>query len=105
MGVTFGSDFTSSGIACSAPNIFSKEDALDRIAHRVVELRLQPVVLFFLEAHLPFITVFQTAGLFLQPMLGPFLRREQLEVLRSIFSDRQTVEELIKRIDEQSKRS
>ena len=75
------------------------EESIDRIAQRIVRLRFDVPVLFFLEAHLPFSTIFQTAGLLFEPVATPFLGTERLHTFQSIFSDRAHVLRLMQRIE------
>ena len=80
----------------------TKEALISRTAERVTDLRLEAAVCFLLEAHLPLVSLLHTAGLFLEPFAAPFLPRRHVDVLKAVFSDRQSVEELIKRIEELS---
>lgn len=75
------------------------EAHLDRLARKVVQLRLESPVQFFLEAHLPFVTIFQTAGLLLEPIATPLFGTERILTFRMLFSDRKNIEELIRRIE------
>lgn len=75
------------------------DDALDRLARKVVNRRLEAAVQFFLEAHLPFVTIFHTAGLLFEPIATPLFGAERVHSLNRLFSDRKNVEELLRRIE------
>lgn len=82
------------------PPQFAAEPQIDRLARGVVERRLGVPALFFLEAHLPFVTIFHTLALFLEPIAIPFFGAERIHGFRSLLSDRRKIERLLERIEQ-----
>ena len=78
----------------------AEADALtERIAQKLRNARLEVPALFFLEAHLPFVTFAHTLGLLLEPMALPLFGAERIAVLRTLLSDRANVELLIRKLE------
>ena len=75
------------------------EPYLDRAARKVVKLGLEAPVQFFLEAHLPFTSIFHTAGLVFTPIATPMFGAERVEIFSSFLSERKNVEALMQRIE------
>lgn len=75
------------------------ERYLDRAARKVVTLGLEAPVRFFLEAHLPFTTIFHTLGLACTPIATPLFGTERIGMLNSFLSERRNVEALMQRIE------
>lgn len=67
---------------------------IDGLAQRVVSLRMESAVEFFLESHLPATTLLHNIGLFAQPLVTPFFGAERLESMQKLLSDRAQVEKL-----------
>ena len=74
--------------------------SIDRLAGKIVELRLETPALLFLEMHLPVLGLAHASTLFAQPLLSPFFGVERVENLSRIFSERRSVETLLERIRE-----
>ena len=72
---------------------------IDEIARKLVELRFDAAAIFFLEAHLPFSTIFHTAGLLFEPIALPFFGVERIRTFQSIFCDRKKIEQLMRRME------
>ena len=74
-------------------------ELLNKIASRIVELRLESPALFFLEAQLPLNTIFYTSTLFLSPIVGPLFGIERVHKMQVILSDRSNIMKLMKLIE------
>ena len=77
---------------------------LDGIAEKAKRLKLEAPLTFFLEAHLPFTTLFHTAGLLFQPVASPLFGAELIDRLQRLFAERHNVEELMRRLEPESRR-
>lgn len=60
------------------PGDQSAEDFADRVAEKIVEIKLTVPALLFLELHRPLGTFFHTSALFAQPFVSPFLGAEKV---------------------------
>ncbi len=76
----------------------SEEELLERLARRIVDLKLDTVVIFFLSSFGPMGRVWaQLARLYLQPFL--ILLGEYGELFLSVLQDPEKVEKLVSKIE------
>lgn len=78
-------------------------NSIEKIANKVVDLRLSAVSIFLLEAHIPFTSIFHTANLALAPITYPILGSEKIHIISELFSERANIEVLIDIIEEKEK--
>ncbi len=72
---------------------------LERIAQRIVRLHLETPCVFFLELHLPVVSLLQTASVVAAPLMTPLFQAERIHTLQSILSSRRNIETLISLIE------
>lgn len=75
------------------------EATLDKLARRIVSLKLDMPAMLMLEAHLPLSTVFQTMLIFFKPFIVPFTGSIKVEQAEQLLSDRANLERLIALIE------
>jgi hypothetical protein len=75
------------------------EERLNKIAQKVVELRLESPVNFFLEIHIPITTLLHTTTLMFQPMASPLFGTERISTLEQILADKKNISRLIELIE------
>jgi hypothetical protein len=82
---------------------WSEEDLalLDRVAHEVAKRRMQAPALLFLETVRPLNFVGSQVLVFLQPIAGAVFQGIQWERLGAILEQRESIDLLIRRIEEQ----
>ena len=68
-------------------------------AKRIVALGFGTPVLFFLEMHKPFSSVFNTAAIVLQPLLMPFIGISRYHFILNLLSHREHLEEFLQYIE------
>lgn len=79
-------------------SVLSEEELLERLARRIVDLKLDTVVIFFLSTFGPMGRVWaQIARIYLQPLL--ILLGEYGELFLSVLQDPEKVERLISKIE------
>jgi hypothetical protein len=71
-------------------------------AEFVVSRKMQAPVLFFLESHLPLVSLISTLGLLIEPLLTPFFGAERIQSLREVLSSRESTQALIAEIERYS---
>jgi hypothetical protein len=75
------------------------EERLHKIAHKIVELRLESPVNFFLEIHIPITTLLHTTTLMFQPIASPLFGAERISTLEQILADKKNISRLIELIE------
>jgi hypothetical protein len=87
--------------ATPANSPFGADDLalLDKLAVRVVEMRLETPALLFLETVRPLNFVASQAMVFFAPMVRAFLDATAYDRLTRILERRESIEELVKRIE------
>jgi len=78
------------------------ESLVNSVAARVVERRLETVAILLLEMHKPLSFVASQAVLVAMPMLGPLIGMDGMATLSRLLRDRENIELLITRIEEQA---
>ena len=78
------------------------DGTLDKLAARIVELRLAEPAQFLLEAHKPLLTLGRHLGLLFQPLLAPVVGQRRFESLLSLCEDPQNIEVLLERLERYS---
>lgn len=73
------------------------EETIEHFAHKIVTLRLEPVALFFLESHLPVLTLLHSTLLAFEPLVTPFFGLERVKRFQLLLSERSYLAELITR--------
>lgn len=76
------------------------ELAVQRLAKKIISLRLQVPATFFLEMHVPITTIAHSATLVLEPLTTPLFGAERIEDLKIVLSERKNIERLIDLIQE-----
>ena len=76
---------------------------LKQLAKKIVSSGLQIPAVFFLELHVPFCTIFHNLVLMLEPAATPFFGTERLNNLKTILSDKENIQTLIKLIAQSSR--
>lgn len=77
-----------------------KEAALEEIAQRVVREGMAAPAIVFLETAKPISFMTGQAAIVATPLLGGFIEPMRLERYADLFSDREFIERLIRRIEE-----
>lgn len=81
------------------------EAMLDRLARRIVSLKLSLPAMLMLEAHLPLSAVLQTALIFFKPFFVPFTGSIKLEQAEQLLSSRENLEKLLALIELHTEKS
>ncbi len=76
-----------------------REEMLERIARKVVELRLAPIAIILLESSKPLSFVGSQLMVFFQPIVTAVFPLRSYDDIAVLFEDRQNVEALIRRIE------
>lgn len=74
-------------------------DLLDRLAARVVELRMETPAILALEGGRPLTVVASQAMIFFEPMVAAFFRLPDYRRFATLVERRETVEHLLQRIE------
>ncbi len=77
-----------------------KEEILDRLAERIVNLNLETIVIVFLESIKPLSFIGNQLMVLLRPFWGAFFPLEGYDHYKALLEDRNNVELLIKKIEE-----
>lgn len=77
-----------------------KAEILNRVAQRVVELRLTPIAVVTLETIKPLTFLGSQLMVFFQPILTAFLPTRAYDEFAALLEERKNVEELTRRIEE-----
>ncbi len=78
-----------------------REELAEKIAKRVVEMRLSTIAIVFLESSKPLSYVGSQLMVFFQPIVGAFLPSTNFyDRLTAFFEDRENIELLIQKIEE-----
>jgi hypothetical protein len=80
-----------------------KEELIERIAKRIVSMRLEVPAIIFLEMNKPLGFIAGQSMLLASGILGPILGFSRVEEFAEFLGDREKVEALIERIEELSR--
>ena len=82
-----------------ASDAVSDEALLDRLAARIVELRLEVPAILALESGRPLSVVTGQAMLFFEPLVQPLFGFSEYRRYAALIQQRETIEDLIRRIE------
>lgn len=77
----------------------SQERVIERLARKIVGMRLEAPASLFLQMHLPMVGLAHASALMFQPLLAPVFGTGRMATLSHILSERKNVSELIERIE------
>jgi len=80
-----------------------KDELIERIAKRIVSMRLEVPAILFLEVNKPLGFIAGQSVLLASGILGPILGFSRMEEFAEFLGNRERVEELIQRIEELSR--
>lgn len=91
-------------MASESPGTLTDEDRalLDRVAARVVELRMEVPAVLTLESGRPLTLLAGQAMLFFQPFVQAMFRLGEYQRFAALIERRETVEELVRRIEDRA---
>ncbi|MEO0081326.1 MAG: hypothetical protein ABIL25_03405 [candidate division WOR-3 bacterium] len=76
-----------------------REELLDRIARKIVDLRLTPVAIVMLESSKPVSFVGSQVMVFLQPIITAVFPFRQYDEIAALLEERSNIELLIRKIE------
>jgi len=76
-----------------------QEQLLEKLAHKVVDLRMSAMAIFILESMKPLSFVSSQVMVFFEPIVQTFFEFKDYETLRETIEQRENVEHFIRRIE------
>lgn len=77
-------------------------ESVDKLAKWTNDVGMTAPATFLLEAHKPLLPIAYNLSLFFSPLLCPFISKEKIRFLETLFSDKENVDLLISKINKWS---
>jgi hypothetical protein len=76
-----------------------QEELLEKVAHRVVDMRVSAMAIFLLESTKPLSFLGSQAMVFFEPIIQPIFNFKDYKTVTEMIENRDNVEHLIRRIE------
>jgi len=73
---------------------------IDSFASKIKKLKLETPAVLFLEMHRPVSSLLHNSAILLKPLLTPLLGQKRYWNIQELLSDREKIEQLIRKIEE-----